>query len=129
MQFTIISLASLILFSFGSFSPDDCTLDNFVGTWKGKVEFEGDELAQGPYDFFVGADGKSLFFKDNTGAEYELAVNGCDAVNVLEEEGLKSTTTYTYESNELKIHSLVEFPDPDGKMLKMEMKGNMSKVE
>lgn len=120
---------SLVIMTLSSApTSTDCTLENFVGTWKGKVEFQGDELAQGPYEFYIGEDGKSLHLKDETGAIYELKVDACNAVNEVEEEGMKMKTTYTYEEGSLKIHSTTSFPDAEGKMISMEMKGSMSKI-
>ncbi len=109
--------------------PNDCALENFVGVWKGKVVHDGEEISQGPYTFSIGDDGTSLVLTDETGASYQLIVSGCDAVNLVEEEGMTMKTTYTYTEGALQILSEIEFPDAEGKMYKTEMKGSMSKVE
>lgn len=110
-------------------SITDCTLQDFVGTWEGKVEYEGSELAQGPYEFILGEDSKSLFLAEKSGKKYELKVHGCDASHTIEEEGVTMLTTYTFTDGILKILSKADITGPDGKVIKVEMNGSMSKVE
>ncbi len=107
----------------------DCSLDNFVGTWKGAVEFNGSELPQGPYEFSLHEDGKSLSLKDETGAIFTLTVEGCEAVNHVQEEGMDMETTYTFSEGDLKVISIIKISDGDGNLQEMKMTGSMSKTE
>lgn len=121
-------MSSLSSFS-SPFSSGDCNLGDFVGTWKGQVEFEGSTLDRGPYEFSLHEDGMSIKLKDETGVEYILVVDGCNAINTISDEGMKMVSTYTFSEGELQVTSIIEIPDGNGEIQKMEVKGSMQRVE
>lgn len=108
---------------------DQCSLVDFVGTWKGKVVYGSDELSQGPWAFSIAEDGKSIDLKDETGKIVNLEVDGCKAIHIIKEEGILMTTDYIFENGSLKILSNAEITGPNGEVQKIEMTGSMSKVE